>query len=372
MIYLDYAASTPLHPTVLERMQEAFSKQYANPSNGDSLLSHELLQQISDASENILQAFGLTDHQVLFTSGATESINTILKGLVNHPDNTKNKIITSCTEHSAVIEVCKELESYGVEVVFLGNNQNGEIDLYELASLIDDQTLAVVLMGVNNETGLVHPVEQIADIAHEKGTLFLCDTTQTVGKVPIDYTKLDAFTISAHKIYGPKGIGALITRRNLRYAPLIHGGGQQGGMRAGTLPFPLIVALETAVVFVQDQIDTHYQEVARLQQQMEQGLSEIADIEVIAEGAKRSPYVSNILFPNIDIQGFKQQLSPSISFSSGSACKARIVSASRVIQALHLSTPNPGNTLRFSYGSPTTHEEIESALEVIKEAFKKI
>ncbi|QZT37905.1 cysteine desulfurase [Halosquirtibacter xylanolyticus] len=365
-IYLDYAASTPIDPKILEQLNTSMTEMYANPSNTESLKSNNLADQTSEAATQILKAFNTPLNDLIFTSGATESINTILKGLYNHPSNTKSKIITAQTEHSAVFEVCKELESYGLEIITLKNNRQGEVDLQELKEQIDTNTLAVVLMGVNNETGLIHPLEQIADLAHQKDALFICDTTQTVGKIETNYQLFDAFTISAHKIYGPKGIGALVFNKKLKIAPLIHGGGQQNHLRAGTLPTPLILALEQAITLAQDHVKERNQHVSHIQIHFETELQKIADIQVIANHANRSPYISNIRFLHIDFEALRLALRPYVAFSSGSACKAKVIDTSRVIKALNLDNTSPVHNLRFSFSHLTTINDIDKVISQIK------
>ncbi|MDC1107323.1 cysteine desulfurase family protein [Prolixibacteraceae bacterium] len=365
-IYLDYAASTPIDKNILQKLNTSMKEMYANPSNSESTHSSILSDQIIEATTGILQCLDTPQHDLIFTSGATESLNTIIKGLYTHPNNKKTKIITVQTEHSAVIEVCKELESYGLELITLKNNQQGEIDLNELKEQIDSNTLAVVLMGVNNETGLVHPLKRIAEITHQNQSLFICDTTQTVGKIDINYQWFDAFTISAHKIYGPKGIGALVFNKNLQFTPLIHGGGQQNHRRAGTLPTPLIIALQQAITLVQQHIKERSKQVSIICNHFETEIQKIADIEIIAHQAERSPYISNIRFKDIDIHALKLSLRPHVAFSSGSACKAKIISTSRVIKALQLDDTKPIHNLRFSFSHHTTISDINHVISLIK------
>lgn len=371
-IYLDYAASTPIDNDVLVTLQNSLSKDYANPSNGDSKESNRILDKIEQAKNNILQKLQLHSHDLIFTSGATESLNTILKGIYTHPDNNKTRIITSHTEHSAVYEVCKELESYGAEIYYLKNDSLGNIDLKELEEATNENTLAIALMAVNNETGIIHPMEAISKIARQNNVYYICDTTQAIGKIPFDINLLDAAIVSAHKIYGPKGIGALLFNKEMKFSPMIHGGGHQDHRRAGTLFSPLIFSFEKVIEKRVDFLEQDLQKVKEFQDYFENEIKKMTSIVVIGEEGHRSPYISNIIFKDVDIQELKLKLKDHIAFSSGSACKDKLVQASRIIRSLNLDPNISGKTIRFSYGHNTTQEELDQALNHIKEAINNL
>lgn len=370
LIYLDNHATTPLDPLVLEAMMPYFTTQYGNASSLVHAPGRAAAQAVQTAREQIAELIGASDPSTLvFTSGATEAINLALKGVFEQYQSKGKHFITCRTEHKAVLDTFEYLRKKGAEITFLEVDPQGRIDLSELRSLIRPDTVMLALMSANNETGVMHPLNEIAGIAEEQDVLFFCDATQSVGKVPIDVEHLgvDLLCMSAHKFYGPKGVGALyIRKRNKRIqlAPLLHGGGQENGLRAGTYSVPNIVGMGAAAAQAIQYIEEEGKRLQALRDHLEMGLMELSQTYVNGLGAPRLPHVSNISFRHIRASTLMTRL-PRICMSSGSACVSGSRDPSHVLLAMGHSPEDAFSTVRLSLGRFTTSDEIKEALEKI-------
>jgi cysteine desulfurase len=363
-IYLDNNATTPLDKRVLNAMLPYFTHSYANASSGHlaGLIINEAVQEAAWQVGNLI---GATPEEIIFTSGATESINLAIKGLVNQ---NKKHIITVSTEHKAVLDTCQFMESIGFEVTYLPTTFDGILDLQLLNDSITNQTLVVIVMMVNNEIGVIQDIDAIAEIVHSKNSLFMCDATQAVGKMAVDVQKsgIDLLALSAHKFYGPKGVGALYlsAQAKIKLAPQIHGGGQQRKLRSGTLNVPGIIGLGKVCEIAQGEMKTDQERIKNLRDQLEKSLLQIEGSFVNGNTTNRIYNTSNICFPGVNSENLILALQ-NISVSNGSSCSAVTSEPSHVLQALGLSAENALNSIRFSLGKFTTEEEILVVIERI-------
>lgn len=366
-IYLDYASTTPVDKRVVKQMLPYFMEEFGNPSSLH-LYGQKAEYAVKDAERKIKEFINTDDYNVVFTSGATESINTCLKSLFFEYGHKRNIIITSKTEHKAVLEVCLYLESIGAEIVYLPVDRMGNISIDDLNKSINNKTLAVALMAVNNETGVINDIEKIGELCESNNVKFVCDTTQALGKIDIDIekAKIDYLVLSAHKIYGPKGIGALLFKKGNTLMPLIHGGGQQNNYRSGTINVSGIVGFGGAINILKDIELSDRERVLNLKERFEQQLLKTKKIEIISNKANRSPYIANIHFKEMDIDMIKLPLQKFVAFSGGSACTSKIVEPSHVIRAMGYSNDEASRCLRFSFGRTTTSEDIDVVVEEIK------
>lgn len=368
--YLDYNATTPVDERVVKVVNDYFSNFYGNASSLYSF-GHTSKKGIDDTKVSIGSLLNAEPENIHFTSGATESINLALKGLALHPNNTKKHIITCSTEHSAVLETCNYLESIGFKIDYLQVNQQGSIDLDVLQSLINTDTLLICLMWVNNETGVIHPIEKIGRIAKKSNIYFVCDGTQGVGKLPIDVYKsnIDILCFSGHKLYAPKGIGAIyidssITKQN-KIQPLIHGGGQENGLRSGTYNVPLIAGLGTACDIAQNEMETNETKIKQLQFFLETELLKIEGAYINGNSQNRIYNTVNVCIPKLDTEIFIG-MNKDIAVSNGSACSSSLIQPSHVLLAMGLSNKDAMNSLRISLGKHNTKEDIDLLLQRIK------
>lgn len=330
-IYLDNNATTPLDKKVLDAMLPYFTNEFGNSSS-----IHEFgkisNKAVESAKKNIATLINSTSQELTFTSGATESINIALKGLALHPNNTKRHIVTVKTVHKAVLDTCKYLETVGFNIDYLPVNNDGLINLTELKNRIQDDTLLVCVMWVNNETGVIQPIKEISELVHKAGSLFMTDATQAVGKIPIDILEdnIDLMCFSAHKMYGPKGIGALfvnnetINKKNI--LPLQHGGGHESGLRSGTLNVPAIVGFGKACEIAFSEMKTNAITILNLRNTIESDLLNIKGSFVNGSKSQRLYNTLNISLPNFDATIFIGK-NKNIAVSNGSACTAALVEA---------------------------------------------
>nr|WP_320118655.1 cysteine desulfurase family protein [uncultured Marinifilum sp.] len=367
-IYLDYAASTPVVEEVLSAIIPYFTTIYSNPSNEINAVGQTATNAVKKAQEQIKDLLNAWDYEIVFTSGATESINTALKSLFTLAGGKKNKIITCKTEHKAVLSVCEYLETIGAEIEYLPVDINGNISLENLKNIITKETLAVVLMSVNNEAGIIHDIDGISKICQEKSVRFLCDATQAVGKLPLNLTEIpvDYLIFSGHKIYAPKGVGVLLIRKDEKLIPLIHGGGQQANLRSGTLNVPGIVGVGKAAELLKGKIVSEFVRITKLQKEFEKGLLKTGKVSIISRDTNRSPYISNIHFLSNESEEIIFPLKDKLFFSTGSACTTQIIETSHVLREMGMKSEEAGNCLRFSFGISTTAEEINQALTLLK------
>ena len=365
-IYLDHNATTPVAEDVLGAMLPFFREHYGNPSS-DHAYGWSADEAVAQARERTARLIGATPRTIVFTSGATESISLALNGLGEVYGGRRHHIVTLKTEHKAVLETCAALEREGFEVTTLGVDRDGHVDLDELRASLSERTLAVAAMWANNETGVLHPMRAIANIAHEAGALLVADATQAVGKVPVDVEAagVDLLAFSAHKIYGPKGVGALYVRRrgpNVRLAPLHNGGDQEDGLRAGTLNVPGIVGLGAAAVLARRGLSTEAARQKALRDRFETALTAaVPTARVVAQAADRLPNTSDVLFDGVRAGDLLPALH-GLAASTGAACQTSARQPSHVLTAMGYPDDEAFSAVRFSLGRPTTAADIDAAV----------
>ena len=365
-IYLDHNATTPVAEDVLGAMLPFFREHYGNPSS-DHAYGWSADEAVAQARERTARLIGATPRTIVFTSGATESISLALNGLGEVYGGRRHHIVTLKTEHKAVLETCAALEREGFEVTTLGVDRDGHVDLDELRASLSERTLAVAAMWANNETGVLHPMRAIANIAHEAGALLVADATQAVGKVPVDVEAagVDLLAFSAHKIYGPKGVGALYVRRrgpNVRLAPLHNGGDQEDGLRAGTLNVPGIVGLGAAAVLARRGLSTEAARQKALRDRFETALTAaVPTARVVAQAADRLPNTSDVLFDGVRAGDLLPALH-GLAASTGAACQTSARQPRHVLTAMGYTDDEAFSAVRFSLGRPTTAADIDAAV----------
>lgn len=374
MIYLDNNATTRMSDQVLEEMLPFLREDYGNASSIQHKLGRRAHQAVEQARERVAQALRVDTKEIFFTSGATEAINTVLKGVYQRYQAKGRHIITSPAEHKAVLTVCEQLRGEGAEVTYLSVNAQGLIDTDELKRSIREDTVLVCLMAANNETGVLAPLRDIAAICRQKDVLFFCDATQYIGKLDIDLSQepIDMLCLSAHKFHGPKGIGALYVRRKSKptqIASLIQGGKQEHGFRGGTYAVAPIVGLGAALKDI-EQNDAEY--VRELRDQFEQlVMQEIAETKVHGSEAPRLYNTSNILFKHVRGAELMTKL-PDVAISSGSACVSGDRDPSHVLKAMGISDEDALCSLRFSFSKYNTREEVVEVVAKLKAAVEKL
>lgn len=372
LIYLDNNSTTPLDPRVFEAMKPYFTELYGNASSNHKF-GVEINQAVKKAREQVAHLIGSETHEIVFTSGATESINTAIKGVVEQYKEKGNHIVTVATEHPAVLDTCRYLEKKGVEVTYLPVDQYGLVDLDEVRQVIKEDTLLVSVMLVNNETGVIQPIKEIAEIAHEKGVFFMTDATQAVGKMPVDVNELgiDLMAFSGHKFYGPKGIGGLFIRNGIKVEALIHGGNHQKGFRSGTLNVPGIIGLGKATEIELHEMENNKLKVRGLKDELEKAILSMPNTFLNGHPQNRLYNVANICFEGIDNEALLLNLN-NICVSNGSACSSYSIEPSHVLLAMGLSKENANSSLRFSLGKFNTKEEIKEVVAKLKQITERL
>lgn len=374
-IYLDYNATTPVDERVLEAMIPFFAWSFGNASSKDHVFGWESADAVDVAREQVADLIGASANEIYFTSGATEAINLGLRGFCNANKSKGNHIITCNTEHKAVLETCQNLEESGFDVTYLDVDQNGDIDLTKLESSISNKTLLVCLMHANNETGVIHPVSKIAEICKSKGVRFLSDATQSVGKLPVNVKAVcaDMVAFSSHKLYGPKGAGALyITGENKpTIEPLFTGGGQEKGLRPGTLNVPAIVGFGKACELCEDELVADAERLIDMRNYLEKKLIELFDVSIKGSSENRLPHTTNVHFRNIDSTSLLRRLR-NLAVSRGSACSSATSQPSHVLTAMGLSADEAMSSIRIGLGRYTTREEVESAIREFKDVIPQL
>ena len=366
-IYLDYQATTPMDPRVLEAMMPYFTYKFGNPGSRSHAYGWEAEEGVEKARGQVAKLIGADEKEVIFTSGATESNNLAIKGVAEFYKDRKNHIITTMTEHKCVLDTCRHLEQQGFEVTYLPVRKNGLLDLDVLRAAITDKTVLVSVMAVNNEIGVIQPLAEIGKICREKKVFFHTDAAQAAGKIPLDVEALnvDLMSISGHKIYGPKGIGALYVRRKprVRLVPLIVGGGQERGFRSGTLPTPLCVGLGEAAEICMKEMDGEAKRLKKLQDRMLKGLqSKLSDLVINGDLEHRIPGNLNISFAYVEGESLMMGIK-GLSVSSGSACTSASLEPSYVLRALGVEEDMAHTSLRIGLGRFTTEQEIDTAVD---------
>ena len=377
-VYLDNSSTTPVDPRVVETMVPYFTTAFGNAASRSHPFGWVAEEAVDYAREQVANLIGAnSSKEIIFTSGATEAINLAIKGAVDMYARKGNHIITVETEHKAVIDTCRNLQRHGVEVTFLKVNEEGMIDLKELEAAITPKTILVSVMMVNNEIGVVQPIKEIARIAHENRCLFMTDATQAVGKLPIDVNEMgiDLMTFTAHKMYGPKGVGALFVRRKrprVKVTAQIDGGGHERGMRSGTLNVPGIVGFGKACEIAQQDMEADAKRVQALRDKLEAGLTQLEESYVNGNRQHRSPYISNISFKYVEGEGLMMGFNQNIAVSSGSACTSATLEPSYVLKALGLDDELAHSSIRFSLGRFTTEEQIDFAIKQVTHSVNRM
>jgi cysteine desulfurase len=376
IIYLDNNATTPLDPRVLEEMMPFLTTNFANAASTHrfGLSAHEAVKK---ARQQVADLIGADTHEIIFTSGATEAINLAIKGVAEAYTHKGKHIVTVSTEHSAVLDTCRYLETKGFEVTYLPVQNDGLLDLEVVKTAIRTDTILVSVMHVNNETGVIQPIQEISELAHQKGAIFMSDCTQSVGKIPVnvDEIGIDLLCFSAHKIYGPKGVGTLFIRQRknrIKIPALLHGGGHERGMRSGTLNVPGIVGLGKACELAREEMAENEVKIREMRDYLETELLKIEGTWVNGNREKRLYNVTNIGFEGVDSEALIMGLSnpedesPIITVSNGSACTAASIEPSHVLISMNLTEQNAFYSIRFSLGKSTLYENINWTLSKVK------
>jgi len=368
-IYLDNNATTPCDPRVVDAMIPWFYNQPGNAASRNHPFGWEAEEAVDYAREQIANLIGVTSKEIIFTSGATESDNLALKGVFEMYSRKGNHIITLKTEHKAVLDACDKIEKMGGEVTYLDVNREGLVDLEQLEAAIKDETIMVSIMWANNETGVIQPMKEIGEICAKHGVLFMSDATQAVGKIPVNPKEvgvhLMAFT--SHKMYGPKGVGALFVNRKkprVKVTAQMDGGGHERGMRSGTLNVPGIVGFGKAAEIAQQEMAQDAERLSKLRDKLENALLERLE-EVYINGSKehRMPHVTNLSFKHVEGEGLMMTFNQEIAVSSGSACTSASLEPSYVLIALGLGDDLAHSSIRFSLGRFTKEEEIDYVID---------
>jgi cysteine desulfurase len=366
LIYLDYNSTTPIDPRVIDAMLPFLKDNFANSSSTHHF-GQSINEEVKQAREQIADFINAESKELIFTSGATEAMNIAIKGVAESYSNKGKHIITISTEHKAVLDTCKDLERKGFEITYLPVQSNGLIDLDELQKAIRTDTILVSVMLVNNETGVIQPIKEISALAHEKGTLFMTDATQAVGKIEIDVDDLgiDLLCFSGHKMYAPKGIGALYVRNKTKLSTQIHGGGHEQGLRSGTLNVPGIIALAKACEIAKIEMTETEKKIKKLRDELEDNLLNLFYCFVNGVKNLRIYNTTNICFKGHDANVLIGRMK-NIAVSNGSACSSAIVEPSHVLKAMGLSDEDAFASLRFSLGKYNTVEDVEAVLTSLK------
>lgn len=374
-LYLDYNATTPCDKKVLEGMLPYFTLDFGNASSEHHPYGWVAKEAIEDATLHISSLLKIDEKEIIYTSGSTESINAVLKGVYRKLKHKGNQILTVKTEHKATLDVCEYLQEEGADVTYLDVDGNGLIDLNALALAISDNTLIVSVMYANNETGVIQPMEAIAKICKQKNTLLFSDATQAIGKIPLDnfFSWVDFACFSAHKIYGPKGIGFTFTKLESQAGlqSFIQGGGQQRKLRGGTYNTPAVVGMAKAINLGIDNLEAERDRLSNLRNQLEEGLSLIEETSINGKKSDRLCNTLNISFEYVDGQQLLTALSRNIAVSNGSACNSAAINPSHVLTAMGIGRNLALSTLRISLGKYTTEEDIQQAIQIITKEVAK-
>lgn len=375
MIYLDNNATTPIDERVLEAMMPYFSNQYGNAASNHKF-GLEANEAVKKARKQVAELIGSNPNEIIFTSGATEAINLAIKGVVEKNNKKGKHIITATTEHSAVLDTCKYLETKGYEVSYLPVKNDGLIDLKKFRQAFQPDTILVSVMYVNNETGVIQPIDEIAKITHEHGAIFMTDGTQAVGKIPVNmsFSKIDLLAFSGHKFYGPKGIGCLYVksqgRNRVKVSPLIHGGGHERGLRSGTLNVPLIMGFGKACELARFEMAKNEEHIRELRDFLETRVLRISGTSINGNWNKRLYNVTNIHFKGIDVDSFLIGMN-NVMFSNGSACTSASIEPSHVLMAMGLKKNEAFSSFRFSFSKENQITEIRYLLTRLQQILNK-
>ncbi len=375
-LYFDYNATTPCTREVVEAMLPYFGEHFGNPSSSHSY-GWLARTAVEDATCEIADLLGVSPDDLVYTSGSTESINTILKGVARKKGSAGGHIVTTKAEHKAVLDTCAALEEEGFEVTYLDIGPDGLVAVEEFRKALRPETILAAVMYANNETGIIQPLDEIAALTRANGSLLFSDTTQALGKVPLEgvLDRVDFACFSGHKVYGPKGIGLTYIKNNTGRDALpafIHGGGQQKGQRGGTINTPLIVGLARAIRLSVDKMEEEQKRIRTLRDHLKAGLLAIELAVANNRAGKRLPNTAHISFPYVDGAGLLTALGGKIALSNGSACNSASVEPSHVLLAMGLDRTLAYASLRLSLGRYTTREDVDKAIEVISETVGRL
>ncbi|HTD97676.1 MAG TPA: IscS subfamily cysteine desulfurase [Mucilaginibacter sp.] len=371
-IYLDNNATTPMDPRVLEAMLPYFNQKFGNAASRNHAFGWVAEEAVDYAREQIAKIIGASEKEIIFTSGATEADNLAIKGVFEMYKEKGNHIITTTTEHKAVLDTCKHVEKLGGKVTYLAVQSDGLINLQELEAAMTSETILVSIMYGNNEIGVIQPIKEIAAIAHKHGALFMTDATQAVGKIPVDVIAdgIDLLAFTAHKMYGPKGVGALYVRRKgprVKVTAQMDGGGHERGMRSGTLNVPGIVGFGKACEICMQEMEGEAKRLSALRDKLQSALTVLEESYVNGNVEHRLPHVANISFKYVEGEGLMMAMKD-LAVSSGSACTSASLEPSYVLKSLGLSDDLAHSSIRFGLGRFTTEEEVDYAIEVTKKS----
>ncbi len=377
-IYLDYQATTPMDVRVLEEMMPYMTTQFGNAASRNHAYGWAAEEAVEKAREQVAKVIGADPKEVVFTSGATESDNIALKGAAHMYKDKGDHIITLLSEHKAVLDTCHRLERDGqAKVTYLTPKSDGIVDLEELENAITDKTIMVAIMMANNEIGVIQPVKQIGEICRKHNVVFFTDAVQAVGKVPVDVNEMniDVLALSAHKIYGPKGVGALYVRRKkprVKLSPVIDGGGHERGMRSGTLNVPGIVGLGKAIELCAEEMEEESKRLTYLRDKLKDGImSQLDEVYINGSYDHRLPNNLNISFAYVEGEGLLMGMKD-LAVSSGSACTSASLEPSHVLKSLGVGEELAHSSIRYSMGRFTTEEEIDFAIELTVKAVNRL
>jgi cysteine desulfurase len=375
-LYFDYSATTPVDPRVAAKMIPYLTEEFGNPASRSHPYGWTADKAVEEARAQVAALVGADPKEIVFTSGATESNNLAIKGAGHFYASTKGKhIITVRTEHKAVLDTVREMERQGFEATYLGVKENGLLDLDVLRAAIRPDTVLVSVMAVNNEIGVIQDIEAIGKICREKGVIFHVDAAQATGKMPIDLSKLpvDLMSFSAHKTYGPKGIGALYVRRKprIRLEAQMHGGGHERGMRSGTLATHQIVGMGEAFRIAREEMATENERIRMLRDRLYEGLKDIEEVHLNGDMEQRVPHNLNVSFNFVEGESLIMAIKD-LAVSSGSACTSASLEPSYVLRALGRSDELAHSSIRFSIGRFTTEQEVDYAIKLLHEKIGKL
>ena len=376
-IYLDHHATTPVDKRVLEAMMPYFNEKFGNASSIDHTYGNEALAAVGSSREQISELIHCKPEEIIFTSGATESDNLALFGTAQQLKNKGNHIITCKTEHKAILDACNKLESLGFKITHLNVNSDAEIMIEELEKAITPKTILISIMAANNEVGTIHPLKEIGELAHKKNVLFHTDAAQAFGHIPIDANKLGIhlMSISGHKTYGPKGIGALYVRKEnpfVKLTPIIYGGGHERGLRSGTLNVPSIVGLGKASEIAEAEMEQTSTKLKKLTSKLYDKISSKVNAEINGNSENKLSHNLNLFFEGIEAKALINEIKEVLAVSAGSACTSEDVKPSHVLLAMGFDENRAYSSVRFGLGKTTTEQEINIAAESIADAINKI
>ncbi len=374
-VYMDYSATTPIDPRVADKMIPYLREQFGNPASRSHMYGWSAEKAVEEARGHVAALVNADPREIIWTSGATESNNLALKGAAQFYKTKGKHIITVKTEHKAVLDTVRELERQGFEATYLQPQDNGLITVQQLADAIRPDTILVSVMLVNNEIGVIQPIDEIGELCRSKGIIFHCDAAQATGKVKIDLekTKVDLMTFTAHKTYGPKGVGALYVRRKprVRIEAQMHGGGHERGLRSGTLPTHQIVGMGEAFRIAKEEMDEEIVRIKALRDRLANGLQEMEEVYVNGDLEHRVPHNLNVSFNYVEGESLIMAIKD-IAVSSGSACTSASLEPSYVLRALGRSDELAHSSIRFTFGRFTTEEDIDFTIGLIKEKVAKL